>query len=69
MNVSGCIGEPIFSRAAESINRPLSVENCKKTLDFMAKALNTWPAIKPWLEDDLIELGKEVCNPCQSDKG
>lgn len=59
--MSGCVGEPIFSRAAESVNRPLSLEQCKKTLDFIEKALNTWPDIKPWLKDDLIELATEVC--------
>lgn len=53
-------GEPIFSRATESVNRPMALEKSKKTLEVLEKALNALPQIKPWLLDDLIELANAV---------
>lgn len=54
------IGDPIFDRAEESINRPLAFEKSKPKLDIMERALNALPEIKPWLKDELKELANAV---------
>ena len=53
-------GNPIFVRTAESVNRPLAVENSKKTIGVVDKAIIAWIEMKPWLAEDLAELAKTV---------
>jgi hypothetical protein len=56
------IGDPIKDRVYELQRRPDRVQAAKELTDLVAKAANSWPESKPWLNSTLIDgLRFAVC--------
>lgn len=55
---------PMLERAAEARERPRAVEAARSFLELVAKSVNAWEAIKPWVNHtQRLDLLAQVCTP------
>ena len=54
----------MLERAAEARERPRAVEAARTFLELVAKSVNAWEAIKPWVNHtQRLDLLAQVCTP------
>lgn len=62
------MGDPIKGRVHELERRPLRVQAAVELTDLIAKATNSWPETKPWLNEThvaALKLSVRSCLPQQ----
>ena len=57
------VGEPVAARVREAAERGDRVDDAKLLVDLVKKAVNSWPAAKPWMNTTFIETLSEKVRP------